>query len=128
MSAFTYRSDREADFKCLEDWLAAGMFGPLNEAISYEGTRDPDVLERLHKYVARKGNLVDIGGWKEIYQTTLPTRVDSPLQYTILSGLISRITKVCERIGIDVKNQLSWVSDEDRRTIEAYLRDSFWRL
>lgn len=100
----TFRSDREPDFACLEQYLIGGAFGSLPDTWRHQAEQDIDVLRNglneiskqttwiTNEMRERSGRFTDI---------ELPTRYDSPTQYRILDGLVRRIRRAAKRLELE---------------------------
>jgi hypothetical protein len=103
----TFRSDTEADFACLEGHLQSGAFGAMPEKWMHEAQHDLTTLQQLYDHVAKRLPWVSAETRRELGKfsdVVLPTRFDSPMQFRILDGLLSRIRDATTTIGLDLSN------------------------
>jgi hypothetical protein len=99
----TFRSDRDPDFACLEQYLVGGEFGNLPDTWLHQAAHDLAVLQ---KHVDSFANTVP---WitdemrlelRKFDEVDLPTRYDSPIPFRILDGLVKRIRAAADNLGL----------------------------
>lgn len=100
----TFRSDIDPDLALLEQHLESGTFGELPATWLHKAQQDlnalQDIIDALSKRMpwlsdAQRAHNVQFG------DVDLPTRYDSPTQFRILDGLVSRIRSAAETIGLN---------------------------
>ena len=102
----TFRSATESDFSELERYLANGSFGQLPDAWRHQAQHDLKHLQSVIATLAKRLPWMSPQMRKEAIKLgdmQLPTRYDSPTQYRLLDGLVTRIKEALKSLEIEVK-------------------------
>lgn len=101
----SYRSDTDSDFKCLEESIARGEFGKLNELWKVELEREKgffawEIQEVFSNYWSKEESDKFLNAMQRD-EIILPTRFDSISQHSILSGLIEEIEQSAQDFKLE---------------------------
>ncbi len=104
----TYRSDSDADFACLEQYLAGGAFGTLADLSLHKWEQNPQQLIHLIQKFAEDMPWASEEA-NRVAQTLsnkleLPTRYDSPSQYLILEKLVGRVREAARSLQFQTED------------------------
>lgn len=99
-----YLSDSDENYACLEKHLKGGTLGGLPDRGIYEAHKILDEIKEVFEDVASKVGREEISFY-DVYpeELVLPTRFESPIQYSILNGLVEKIKKTIKTLGLDAE-------------------------
>jgi len=112
LSNIQYLSDTDSDYRMLEEYLATGEFGELEDQAVYASmTNNPTNMAAIFKVVAAKIGLKESDYAGLLSQTiVLPTRFENPSAYRIVDMLVVAIKNAAKKIGVDVSSFPSYSS------------------
>ena len=100
----TFLSDSQSDFASLEKHLQSGAFGVLQDQELHEAQQDLATHQQIAEAIAEGFPWVSPEMHAQLSQfvdVILPTRLDSPMHFRILKGLVSNIKDAANAIGLD---------------------------
>ena len=118
LMSVSYLSDSDPDYICLEEYLKAGGFGDLPDTWLHQAQHDLSSLKETMETLAARTLWLPGELQEELSvfdSIKLPTRYDSPLNFRLLEGLVTRVKSAAERVGLDVRDFPHYSSIPTRR-------------